>query len=29
MRPWWLMDDQRRLLYRYWAPLDEENATDW
>lgn len=25
----WLVDDQRRLLYRYWAPLDEENATDW
>ncbi len=25
----WLVDDQQRLLYRYWAPLDEENATDW
>jgi type II secretory pathway pseudopilin PulG len=25
----WFVDDQRRLLYRYWAPLDEDNATDW
>jgi type II secretory pathway pseudopilin PulG len=25
----WFVDDQRRLLYRYWAPLDEDNASDW
>jgi type II secretory pathway pseudopilin PulG len=25
----WFVDDQQRLLYRYWAPLDEDNATDW
>ena len=25
----WFVDDGQRLLYRYWTPLDEENATDW
>jgi type II secretory pathway pseudopilin PulG len=25
----WFVDDAQRLLYRYWSPLDEENATDW
>lgn len=25
----WLVDDERRLLYRYWPPLDEVSATDW
>jgi type II secretory pathway pseudopilin PulG len=25
----WLVDDRQRLLYRYWAPLDEDHATDW
>ena len=25
----WFVDDDRRLLYRYWPPLDEEAATDW
>ena len=25
----WFVDDERRLLYRYWPPLLEESATDW
>lgn len=25
----WFVDDQQRLLYRYWAPGLEGNATDW
>lgn len=25
----WFVDDERRLLYRHWPPLDEAAATDW
>jgi hypothetical protein len=25
----WVVDDQQRLLYRYWPVLDPDAATDW